>query len=110
MLFSFSTIVLASQLFMTVADGVPEFDIARGCRADNTNTSGLTAGLDETTKGCIHDENAARDQLQAHWPQFAPSDRAMCTTNVTDVGGASFSYVDLLRCVQDEQPARKIKN
>jgi len=110
MLISFSTIVLASQLSMTVADGVPEFDIAWGCRADNTNTSGLGAGLDETTKGCIHDEKAARDHLQAHWPQFAPSDRAMCTTNVTDVGGASFSYVDLLRCVQGQQPARKIKN
>ncbi len=110
MLISFSTMVLASQLFLTVADRVPEFDIAWVCRADDTNTSGLNAGLDETTKGCILDEQAARDQLQAQWPQFAPSDRAICTINVTDVGRASFSYVDLFRCVQGQQPARTIRN
>ena len=107
MLISFSTLVLASQLFMTVADGVPKFDITRGCRADNTNTSGLAAGLDETIKSCIHDEQTARDQLQVQWSQFAPSDRAMCTANETDVPGATPSYVDLLTCLQGQQLGKK---
>jgi hypothetical protein len=106
----FSTLVLASQLFMTVADDIPKFDIARGCRADNTNTSGLSQGLDETTKSCVHDEQAARDQLQAQWSQFAPSDRTMCTANETDVPGSPPSYVDLLTCLQGQQLARKMKN
>src|SRR5277367_665706 len=106
----FSTLVLASQLFMTVADDIPKFDIARGCRADNTNTSGLNAGLDESTKSCIKDEQVARDQLQAQWSQFAPSDRAMCTANETDVPGAPPSYVDLLTCLQGQQLGRKMKN
>jgi hypothetical protein len=88
MLISFSTLVLASQLFVTVADDVPKFDIARGCRADNTNTSGLSVGLDESTKGCI--------------------DRAMCTANETDVSGAPPSYVDLLTCLQGQQIAKKM--
>jgi hypothetical protein len=110
MLLSFSTLVLASQLFMAVADVIPKFDIARGCRADNTDTSGLGVGLDESTKGCIHDEQAARDQLQAQWSQFAPTDRAMCTTNATDVSGAPPSYVDLLTCLQGQQLARKMKD
>jgi hypothetical protein len=96
MLLPFSTLVLASQLFTTVADGAPKFDIARGCRADNANTSGLNVGLDESTKRCIHDEQAAQDQLQSQWSQFAPSDRAMCTSNETDVPGAPPSYVDLI--------------
>jgi len=108
MLISFSTLVLASQLFVTVADDVPKFDIARGCRADNTNTSGLSVGLDESTKGCIHDEQAARDHLQAQWSQFAPSDRAMCTANETDVSSAPPSYVDLLTCLQGQQIAKKM--
>jgi hypothetical protein len=107
MLLPFSTLVLASQLFMTVANDVPKFDIARGCRADNTNTSGLNTGLDESTKGCIHDEQAARDQLQAQWSQFAPSDRAMCTANETDVPGAPPSYVDLLTCLQGQHNLQK---
>jgi hypothetical protein len=109
MLLHFSTLVLASQLLMAVADDVPKFNIERGCRADNTNTSGLSAGLDESTKGCIHDEQAARDQLQAQWSQFAPSDRAMCTSNETDVPGAPPSYVDLLTCLQGQQLAKKTK-
>jgi hypothetical protein len=107
MLISFSTLVLASQLFMTVADGVPKFDITRGCRADNTNTTGLAVGLDETTKSCIHDEQTARDQLQAQWSQFAPSDRTMCATNATDVGGLPPSYVDLLTCLQAQKLGKK---
>ena len=59
MLIGFSALVLASQLFMTVADEVPKFDITRGCRADATNTSGLNVGQDETTKNCIRDEQTA---------------------------------------------------
>ena len=54
MLLSFSTLV-ASQLFMTVADDVPKFDVARGCKGDNTNTS----------QRCVQDEQRARDQLQS---------------------------------------------
>src|SRR5450759_5239750 len=73
MFLAFSTLVLASQLFMTVADNVPKYDIQRGCRADNTNTSGLSVGLDESTKNCIRDEQTAQNQLQAQWSQFAPS-------------------------------------
>ena len=110
MLLPFSTLVLASQLFITVADDVPKFDITRGCRADNTNTSGLNTGLDESTKRCIHDEQAAQDQLQTQWSQFAASDRAMCTANETNVPGAPPSYVDLLTCLQGQQLAKKMKD
>ena len=110
MLIHFSTLVLGSQLLMTVADNVPQFNIERGCRADNTNTSGLSVGMDESTKSCINDEQAARSQLQAQWSQFAPSDRAMCTANETDVPGAPPSYVDLLTCLQAQQLAKKMKD
>ena len=34
MLISFSTLVLASQLIVTVADNVPKFNIERGCKVD----------------------------------------------------------------------------
>jgi hypothetical protein len=36
MLIPFSMIALGTQLVMTVADGVPKYDIARGCRLDST--------------------------------------------------------------------------
>jgi len=43
MLISFSTLVLASQLIVTVADTVPKFNIERGCKVDST-ASGLDVG------------------------------------------------------------------
>ena len=111
MLLPFSTtLVLASQLFMTVADDVPKFDIARGCRTDNTNTSGLSTGLDESTKRCMQDEQRARDQLQSQWSQFAASDRTMCTGETKDISGVPPSYVDLLTCLQAQQLAKKMKD
>ena len=77
MLILLSTLVVASKLFVTVADNVPKFNIERGCRADNINTSGLNVGLDETTKNCIRDEQTAQTQLEAQWSQFAASDKSM---------------------------------
>jgi hypothetical protein len=110
MLTPFSTFILASQLIIAVADKVPQFNIEQGCRADNTSTSGLSVGLDESTKRCINDEQVARDQLQAQWSQFTPSDRTMCTANETDVPGAPPSYVDLLTCLQGQQLGKKMKD
>src|SRR5258707_10090721 len=79
MLISFSTLVLASQLIVTVADNVPKFNIERGCKVDSAASS-LATGLDETIKRCVHDEQQAQDQLQTQWSEFAPSDKAMCAS------------------------------
>jgi hypothetical protein len=106
MLISFSTLVLASQLVVTVADNVPKFNIERGCKVDSTASS-LATGLDETIKRCVQDEQQAQDQLQTQWSQFAPSDKAMCTKLTTEVAGAPPSYVELLTCLQGQQLVRK---
>ena len=53
MLISFSTLVLASQLIVTIADNVPNFIIERGCNVDSTASS-LATGLDESIKRCVH--------------------------------------------------------
>jgi len=108
MIIQLSTFVLASQLFITVADNVPKYDIQRGCRADNTNTSGLSVGLDESTKNCIKDEQTARDQLQSQWSQFSPANRATCSRDETDVSGVPPSYVELLTCLQDQLAVKKL--
>jgi hypothetical protein len=107
MLISFSTLVLASQLTITVADTVPKFNIERGCKVDSTASS-LATGLDETIKRCVRDEQQAQDQLQTQWSQFAPSDKAMCTSLTTEGGGTPPSYVELLTCLQGQQLAKKL--
>ena len=107
MLISFPTLVLASQLIVTVADNVPKFNIERGCKVDSTASS-LDTGLDETIKKCVHDEQQAQDQLQTQWSQFAPPDKAMCTSMATEGGGVPPSYVELLTCLQGQQLAKKL--
>ena len=104
---SFLMIVLSTQLVMTVADGVPKFDIARGCRLDSTQAFDLSTGQNETVKRCVADEQRALTQLQTQWSQFRGADRAQCTQE-TNIGGTA-SYVDLLTCLQMAKEASQLQ-
>ncbi len=108
MLVPVSMMILASQLIITIADDVPKFDIARGCRIDSTAAFDPNAGLSETIKRCIADEQQAKDQLQTQWSQFATSDRVMCTGETTNDSATPPSYVELLTCLQGQQLVRKL--
>jgi len=112
MLIHFSMIVLASQLVIAVADGPPNFDIARGCKVDSASAFDPKAGMNATIKRCMDDEQKAKDQLETQWVGFTGSDRAMCTSeavgNKADASTTPPSYVDLLTCLQDQQLARKL--
>jgi hypothetical protein len=103
---SFSMIVLSTQLVMTVADGVPKFDIARGCRLDSTQAFDLDAGLNETIKRCVADEQQAQTQLQTQWSQFRERDKAQCS-EIANIGGTP-SYVELLTCLQAAKEAGEL--
>jgi uncharacterized protein YecT (DUF1311 family) len=98
MLIPFSMVALGTQLVITVADGVPKFDIGRECRLDSTQAFDLNAGLNETVKRCVADEQQALTQLQTQWSQFRGADKAQCTEEA-NIGGTP-SYVDLLTCLQ----------
>src|SRR5712664_3957204 len=106
MLISFSMMVLTSQLVIAVADTVPKFDIARGCKIDSAAAFDPNAGMSATVKRCVDDEQQAKDQLETQWSGFANSDRVMCTSET--VGEKSNesptppSYVELLTCLQDQ--------
>jgi hypothetical protein len=102
MLISAPIMILGSHLFIMVADKVPRFDIARGCRLDSAASSGLTE--EQPLNKCISDEQHALQQLQTQWSDFAQSDRASCTTEATI--GDTPSYVELLTCLQEAREAR----
>jgi hypothetical protein len=105
-------IVLASQLVIAVADEVPTFDIAKGCKLDSASELDLNASMNSTIKRCVNDQRQAKDQLPAQWVGFLGSDRAMCTSatvgNKSDDAATPPSYIDLLTCLQDQQLARKL--
>jgi len=106
MLIPVSMIALSTQIVLTVADVVPKFDIARGCRLDSTQALDLSTGQNETVKRCVADEQQALTQLQTQWSQFLGSDRAQCTVEA-NIGDAP-SYVDLLTCLQGAKLARQL--
>ena len=94
--------ILGSQLAIAVADNVPKFDIARGCRVENTASSGLAEEL--PLKKCVSDEQQALQELQTQWSQFAEPDKTTCaaTTSTDDTP----SYVELLTCLEESKEAR----
>jgi hypothetical protein len=108
MLIPVSIIGLVSQLVIAIADDVPKFDIARGCKIDSTSAFDLNAGLNESVKRCVNDEQQAKGQLETQWSGFANADRTMCTSSTTNDSSIPPSYVDLLTCLQDQQLARKL--
>jgi hypothetical protein len=108
MLISFSTLILASQLIITVADTVPNFDIERGCKIDSASAFDPNAGLSATIKRCADDEQAAKNELQPVWSQSAPSDKKMCLETTTGDASTPPSYVQLLTCLQGQQMVRKL--
>jgi len=99
---SISMIALSSQLFVTVADTVPKFDIARSCKLDAAATSGLS--VDQSIKSCMNDEQKALQQLGSQWSKFPAASRASCTSQES-IGGTP-SYVSLQTCLQLGQWAR----
>jgi hypothetical protein len=112
MLLKLSMIVLGSQLVIAVADDLPKFDIARGCKVDSAAAFDPQAGMNATIKRCKDDEERSRDQLQANWSSFSASDRAMCVGaavgDKADANSVPPSYVDLQTCLQDQQFNRKL--
>jgi hypothetical protein len=113
MLVPISIMILASQLVIAVADDVPKFDIARGCKIDSASAFDPNAGLNATIKRCTDDEQQAKDQLQAEWSGFANSERVMCTGETvgekSDRSETPPSYVELLTCLQDQKLAKKLE-
>jgi hypothetical protein len=45
---------------------------------------------------CIQDESAARDELQRKWAHYSANMRETCA----EPAGVSFSYVELLTCLE----------
>jgi hypothetical protein len=108
MLVPVSTMILASQLVIAVADDVPKFDIGRGCKIDSAAAFDPNAGMSGTIKRCMDDEQRAKDQLQTQWSGFTNADRKMCLGITTDDSATPPSYVELQTCLQDQQSARKM--
>jgi hypothetical protein len=89
--------LFASLPFVTIADSVPKFDIARECRSEG--------GSNAMIEKCVEDEAAARDQIQPLWIQSSAADKATCVGETSTDGTPS--YVELLTCLEMARDVKK---
>lgn len=91
-----SSIPLAAH----AADPLPKFDIAKNCKAEVAENS----GIGETLESCTRDEEQARQELIPQWDHFSQEDKTTCIRE-TSLDGSP-SYVELQTCLEiaDDKP------
>ena len=89
--------MLGSQLIVTVADRVPEFDAGPFCRA-------YSAG--DSVQSCLGSEKQAHEKLIEAWPNYTAHDKAMCVMEEKMAGPPS--YVGWLTCLDINANARRV--
>ncbi len=95
--------VVGSHLATPIADGVPKFNIERGCQLDREAAEDIA--LAQPIEKCIADEKQAKEQLEADWSQFKASDKGSCIADtMTD---DTPSYVELQICLDLARDARR---
>jgi hypothetical protein len=87
------------------ADPFPKFDIAKNCKAEVAENS----GIGETLESCTRDEEQARQELMPQWDHYSKEDRSTCVRE-TSLDGTP-SYVELQTCLEiaDDKPRTKDK-
>jgi hypothetical protein len=93
-IFALAAIVPAFTIdWARAADEVPEFDIARECKAETSS-----AGSIEGAAHCTSDETTAKNQIAKRWSSYSASQKKECVGE-TVIGGEK-SYVELLTCLE----------
>ena len=100
MLFHLPIVILTTLSPIPVSDGLPVLDIAKECRFEG--------GSSEIFERCMRDENEARKEVEAMWPQVDSADRTACVSEATSGGYAS--YIELITCLEMARDVAKLDN
>lgn len=89
--------MLSSQLLVTVADRIPEFDAGPFCR---------TYSAGDSVQSCLASEKQAHEKLIEAWPRYTAHDKSMCVMEEKIAGLPS--YVGWLTCLDINANARRV--
>src|SRR5260370_24832022 len=78
--------------------GGPELNVKAICKARSADAKMLRSRPDQSTADCVHDEEAAKQQLSTVWTSTSVSIRNQCVSDARALG--TLSYLDLLVCLQ----------
>jgi len=92
--------IVSSQLVVTIADRVPEFDGGPFCRLYSQVTSG------GSLQDCLDSEKLAHQKLIENWQQYTPHDKTTCVMEEKMAGLPS--YVGWLTCLDINANARRV--
>jgi hypothetical protein len=97
-------IAIGMQLLTPVSDQVPKLDVEATCKASVQADKSMSLDLPQSYETCMADENTAEKQLAPIWSSYSAPVQASCYDEAVAAGIAS--YVDLLICLQMNDPAR----
>ena len=86
---------LSLTLLITVADGVPNWDMTPSCRTAAKAAHAENAS--ERQKACIESENKTLEKLAADWSTFPAAERTRC---VGSIKWFSPTYTELVTCLE----------
>ncbi len=109
MIIPVTTLAVAAQLTIAVADSVPRFNLEPVCRGI-ARQGGLALEPNQSArqdfKRCMKSEMAMRGRVVRQWPNFTTTEKADC---IGEAGAGGFqSYTDLFTCLQMAREARKL--
>jgi hypothetical protein len=96
----FAPVLVASSLFLTVADTAPTYNVKPTCRA----AIEMMGSQGRTVESCMASENEARAEIVKHWVTVPPDEKTRCTQTAQQ--GGSPSYVELLICLEMNRDSR----
>src|ERR1700760_2795135 len=76
--------------------GVPALNVETICKARAADAKMLHSTLGQSVADCVHDEEAAKQQLSALWPSSSAHIRGQCESDARSLG--TTSYLDILTC------------
>ncbi len=97
-------IAIGTQLLTPVSDKVPKLDVEATCKASVQTDKTMGLDLPQSYQTCMHDENSAEQQLGPIWSLYSESVQKSCYDEAVAAGISS--YVDLLICLQMNDPMR----
>jgi len=104
-----TTLALAAQVTIAVADNVPRFNLEPVCRGI-ARQGGLALEPGQSArqdfKHCMNSEIAMRRRVARRWSSFTATEKANCIGEAS--AGGFQSYTDLFTCLQMAREARKL--
>ncbi len=107
-------VLLPVSAALAASGRMPELNVRAICTTRDASAKLLRSTTGQSIDECVHDEEAARQQLNSLWSSIAASIRNRCESEGRSLG--TTSYLDLVTCIQmaDElkdaiKPAPKTK-